>query len=212
MTPPPNTIVCGDLKMSRVWAMPTSETFQCPPIRDFVRRWVKGARVIVDPFARNCPLADPWTNDLNPKTRAKYHLDVLAFLLMLRDQGLSPDVVIYDPPYSPRQVKECYNGIGIATIGARGALRTAAWKEERDVIHSISRPGAVCLSFGWNSCGMGTGRGWRQEEILLVCHSSGHSDTICMAERRIRKARGLPLVVDDATAARELPLFEEKVP
>ncbi len=31
-----------------------------------------------------------------------------------------------------------------------------------------------------------------------------------MAERRIARARGTPIEVDDATAAKELPLFEER--
>jgi hypothetical protein len=54
-------------------------------------------------------------------------------------------------------------------------------KECRDLMRQIAKPGAVCLSFGWNTVGMG--KGWSIKEILLVCHGGAHNDTICMAEQ-----------------------------
>lgn len=46
----------GDIQrttFSRVWAMPSRDTFSVPPIGDFVRRYLSVAEVPVDPFARN---------------------------------------------------------------------------------------------------------------------------------------------------------------
>ena len=61
------------MKMSRVWAMPSGDTFSIPPIGDFVQRYLDVANVSIDPFARNTNLATH-TNDLNPDTTAAYHL------------------------------------------------------------------------------------------------------------------------------------------
>jgi hypothetical protein len=70
----------------------------------------------------------------------------------------------------------------IASGAKHGA--TSSWREEKDVINDITRPGSVFLHFGWTTHGMGKKRGWRIHELRLVCHGPGSSDTICMAEIR----------------------------
>jgi hypothetical protein len=54
----------------------------------------------------------------------------------------------------------------------------------RDAAHDILRPGGIVLSFGWNSTGMGVGRGYEMFDMLIVCHGGAHNDTICIAERK----------------------------
>lgn len=161
--------------------MPNSDTFSIPPILGFVHHYLLKSKVSVDPFARNTGLATH-TNDLNPNTAAKHHLEAEDFLALLIHQKITADLFIIDPPYSPRQVKECYNGIGrkMATEDAWGG---AMKKRRRELIYQIATPDAVVLTFGWNTNGMG--KGWEIVEILLVAHGSDHNDTICMAERRI---------------------------
>jgi len=161
--------------------MPDSATFQIPPIRDFVKRYCNGG-IVVDPFARNSRVGTI-TNDLNPATSADFHLDAEEFLKSLADYGVKADVILIDPPYSPRQVKECYDKIGIpmqqheALLGyTRGRLR--------DQIARLLGPDGIVLWFGWNTTGMGNKFGFEIVEILLVCHGSDHNDTICFAERR----------------------------
>jgi len=168
--------------MNRVWDMPNSNTFEIPSIRDFVRKYLRDSTVSVDPFARNCGWAT-YTNDLNPDTSAQYHMDALDFLKKIREDGIVSDLVLFDPPYSPRQIKECYDQVGIK-MGALDAMRTN-WMPERDTIRDIVPTGGIVLSFGWNSMGMGINRNFDIDEILLVCHGVGHSDTICMAERKV---------------------------
>ena len=46
------------------------------------------------------------TNDLDLTYDTTYHLDALEFLQMFSNDSI--DMVLYDPPYSPRQVSECY--------------------------------------------------------------------------------------------------------
>ncbi len=171
------------MKLSRTWAMPTGDTFDCKPIGQFVNRWIKYAKISIDPFARNKNIAT-YTNDLNPETKAEYHLDALDFLLKMENDGVRPDFVIFDPPYSPRQIKELYDGIGIK-MQQHDSWKTNGWTKERDVVNRITPSNSICLTFGWNSTGMGKKRGWEIKEIMLVCHGGGHNDTICMAEQKM---------------------------
>lgn len=169
--------------MSRVWAMPNCDTFSIAPIRSFVGRYVRG--VIVDPFARNSRIATH-TNDLNPETTATFHMEALDFLRHLKAEGILCDVLLFDPPYSVRQVSECYAQVGHKTVMAD--TQCNVWTEWKRAIAEICAPGATVLSFGWNTVGMGKKHGFRIEEILLVCHGGIHNDTICVAER---KGKGL---------------------
>lgn len=164
------------MKFSRQWAMPSADTFDVPPIGDFVRRYLRG--VTVDPFARNKRWATH-TNDLNPATEAEHHMDAEAFLNMLADQGIVADVVILDPPYSPRQISECYAAAGLKA-GMADTQNASLYSRVRRAARRLCRPGSVVLSLGWNSAGMG--RGFRMDEILLVAHGGAHNDTICVAE------------------------------
>ncbi len=164
-------------KFSREWAMPSADTFSVRPIRDFVRKYLKG--VSVDPFARNSGLAT-YTNDMNPNTTAQYHMDAVEFLDMLAEKGIKADVVILDPPYSPRQISECYTESG-KKAGMIDTQSSVLYKKCRSSVRKICKQGSVVLSFGWNSCGMGPG--WEAEEIMLVAHGGAHNDTICLAER-----------------------------
>lgn len=164
------------MKFSRQWAMPSADTFDVPPIADFVHRYLRG--VSVDPFARNKRWATH-TNDLNPATEAEHHMDAEAFLHMLADQGVVADVVILDPPYSPRQISECYAAAGIKA-GMADTQNSALYARVRRAARRLCRPGTIVLSFGWNSAGMG--KGFRMDEILLVAHGGAHNDTICVAE------------------------------
>lgn len=161
--------------------MPTADTFDCPPIGDFVRRHLRG--VSVDPFARNNQLAT-YTNDLNPDTAAEDHMDAEEFLLMLAKRGLKADTILLDPPYSPRQISECYSAAGLKA-GMKDTQNAALYARVRRAARALCKPGTVVLSFGWNSAGMG--QGFEREEILLVAHGGAHNDTICLAERMVEQ-------------------------
>lgn len=87
--------------MRRAWAMPNSSTFDIAPIGSFVRRYLSASKVSVDPYARNKRWAT-YTNDLDPTTKAEYHLEALDFLQYLIDERVQADLIIIDPPYSPR--------------------------------------------------------------------------------------------------------------
>ena len=171
------------MKMSREWAMPTHETFTCPPIKHFVERWLDGAKIVVDPFARDSKYGTI-TNDLNHDTSAQYHLTALEFLARMRQDGVKADVVIFDPPYSLRQIKECYDSIGRGLT--MDETQNGGWAAEKEIISDLLKIDGVFLNFGWSTNGLGKNRESSIEEILLVAHGRAHNDTICMAERKIQ--------------------------
>lgn len=165
--------------------MPSADTFDCKPIGALVRKYLRG--VSVDPFARNKRWAT-YTNDLNPRTAAEFHMDAIDFLSMLANRGIDADTVIFDPPYSPRQIAECYAAAGI-TAGMADTQSARFKRLVRDAIRKIVKPSGVVLSFGWNSVGMGPG--FSAEEMLIVCHGGDHNDTICLAERCVEQQQEL---------------------
>jgi hypothetical protein len=170
------------MAMSRVWAMPNADTFSVEPIHNFVWKYLHQAKVSVDPFARNKKWAT-YTNDMNPNTEAQSHMEAADFFAQLDTKGAKADLVLLDPPYSPRQTKECYESFGMK-MQTEDAWGGQKWRKWRNAMLPILTNDAVVLSFGWNTSGMGKARGFEIEEILLVCHGSDHNDTICMAERR----------------------------
>ena len=162
--------------------MPNSDTFDVKPIGDFVKRYLANSKVSIDPFARNKKWAT-YTNDLNPATSADYHLDAEEFLNILAKQSVTADLIIFDPPYSPRQISECYKSIGLE-VGSKETQNAALYARVRNALIQCCKKDTVVLSFGWNSSGMGKKHGFEIEEIMLCCNGGGHNDTICMAEKR----------------------------
>lgn len=181
----------GCASFSRVWAMPSVDTFSVPPIGEFVRRYLAASKVSIDPFARNKAWATH-TNDLNPETTAQHHMDAEKFLLYLAAHGVKADLIIFDPPYSPRQISECYKSVGLE-VGMKETQSALLCQRVRDAIVPVCTEEAIVLSFGWNSVGMGKRHGFEQIEIMLCCHGGAHNDTICLAERRSLELQGMLL-------------------
>ena len=165
----------------RVWAMPSANTFDCKPIGELVQHYLRQSTVSIDPFARNKRWAT-YTNDLNPNTLAEYHLDAKDFLELMLENKEEVDLVIFDPPYSASKLKECYESIGLEDWGSD--TRTTGWTKERDLIHQLLIGGGIVVSCGWDSIGMGKGRGYTFLNGLLVCHGACHHDTIVTVEQK----------------------------
>lgn len=163
------------MRMERIWAMPNKWTFAIKPIAQLL--WEElDEGVWVDPFA-GVKSPATITNDLNPERPTDYHMDALAFLKTFADNSV--DGVLYDPPYSQRQVKECYDGI---QGGLKWDGRTTFWSETKNEAARILRPGGKVICFGWNSMGLWAKRGFTMQRILLVPHGGTRNDTICTVE------------------------------
>ena len=170
-----------EIKFSRCFALPNAATFSVRPIGEFVQRYLSNAAISIDPFARNCDWAT-YTNDINPSTSSQSHCDAEAFLVDLATRGIRADLAFFDPPYSPGQVSEHYKA---ANVSMNSDYQNGKfYKRVRGALDRIMRPDGIVLSFGWQSAGMGIGRGYRLIEVMLVAHGGAHYDTICIAEQR----------------------------
>lgn len=168
------------IDFKREWSMPSSKTFSIKPIRELIAKYKKrvGAdAIIIDPFANDSTEATI-TNDLDPECKAEYHLDALDFLNIFPDDAI--DMVLYDPPYSPRQVSECYKRLGKAVN--MQTTQCSYWSKQKAEIARIVRTGGIVISCGWNSGGIGKKHGFEILEILLVPHGGNHNDTIVVVE------------------------------
>jgi len=164
--------------------MPNKWTFTIKPICSLLTQEMASG-LWIDPFAGEHSPATI-TNDLNPNRPAMYHMDALAFLKMFDDCSI--DGVLYDPPYSPRQVKECYEDIGRVNWDGR----TTFWSNSKNEIARIVKPGGKVICFGWNSMGCGMSRGFALKRVLLVPHGGTRNDTICTVETKsIKEGRKL---------------------
>lgn len=161
--------------------MPKSNTFEIEPIRQIISKYVSSENVIVDPFANKNKIATI-TNDINTEFDTTYHMDATDFLKML-DNNMA-DVVLYDPPYSPRQVAECYKSFGKTVNMA--TTQASYWSQQKKEISRIVKSGGYCITCSWNSGGIGQKYGFDIVEILLVAHGGWHNDTIVVVERKLQ--------------------------
>ena len=167
------------MKIERVWAMPSKNTFEIKPIKTLLQEEIDPTKFWVDPFANRNKFASV-TNDLNTEYDTDYHLDALEFLKLFEDESV--DGVLYDPPFSPRQVSECYHNFGREVT--QETTRASFWSNHKREISRIVKPYGKVITFGWNSNGIGLKYGFHIQRILLVPHGSHHNDTICTVEMK----------------------------
>ena len=163
----------------RVWAMPNKNTFKIKPIKELIQRYNKNNIISIDAFANNSKIAKI-TNDIDSSFDTDYHLDALDFFKLFDNESI--DLVLYDPPYSPRQVSESYKKMNISVN--KESTQSSYWSKQKNEINRILKKDGICISFGWNSNGMGINRNFTIIEILLVAHGGNHNDTIVVVERK----------------------------
>ena len=174
-------LVGNGIQMSRVWAMPSHETFTIAPVRKLIERHISAGGEWIDPFCRDsifkarCTL----TNDLNPKFAGTHNMDALDFLKSLPAGAF--DGVLFDPPFSPRQAKEEYSGFGMAEM--LDTSRAFYSKRKREAAR-VLKVGGIAICCAWNSLGLGKKNGMQIEEVLLINHGD-QNDTIVTVCRKI---------------------------
>lgn len=166
------------MNIQKRWAMPSGNTFTIGPIKELVEAEVAKGGVIVDPFANNCKYGTI-TNDLNPEYDTTYHMDALEFLKSLGSN--SADLVLYDPPYSITQAAQLYRDYGKDKLEV-SVSNMRYWKLIKDNIARILKANGRVMCFGWNTNGLGKGRGFEMTDILIVSHGGSKNDTLCTLE------------------------------
>jgi ABC-type Zn uptake system ZnuABC Zn-binding protein ZnuA len=174
-----NTMVIG-----RTWCMPNSKTFKIKPIKELIKsELIEG--IILDPFANDQSIKEIMTekqtyisNDLDTEYSTEYNIDALDFLKLFEDNSV--DMILYDPPFSTRQVSECYKKLG-KTVNMQ-TTSSLYWTHQKKEISRILKTNGKVITFGWNSGGIGKTNGFEIKKILLVPHGGWHNDTICTIE------------------------------
>lgn len=165
------------------WDMPNSNTFDVKSIGDWVDKWMdkNDDGLWVDPFDGKYRGADI-TNDVNEDFDTDFNMRALKFLKKFDENEINGGV-IFDPPYSQRQIKEQYERAGLEVT--QEDTKSNTWSDWRDEVERICDEGAIVLYFGWDSNGIGITRGFDKKELLVVAHGGSHNDTKCLAEKKI---------------------------
>lgn len=182
-----------EILFSRVWAMPNAWTFKIGPIAHLLKRYVpKTGGEWLDPFAgMNSPAQ--FTNDMNPemakfyknakgKYPVRYHYtrEALDFAKLWERKF---NGILFDPPYSFRQISEHYKGLGQKATQMQTSM--AFYEKVKSALCELVVPGGYVISFGWNSNGFGKRRGFKIVEIMMVAHGGSKNDTIVTVEQKI---------------------------
>jgi len=147
-------------------------TFKVKPIREFVEKNCVG--LTLNLFAGKTKLnITEVRNDIDPDAKADYRKDALEFVRDYRGECF--DTILLDPPYSYRKSMELYGG-----------RKASRFKQVKDEIPRILRPGGLVITFGYHSSVMGINRGFEIERIALFSHGGAIHDTIASVEKRIK--------------------------
>jgi hypothetical protein len=166
------------LKIERHWAMPNKWTFLIEPVKKLLSKYEVGKKWI-DPF---CGLHSPaeFRNDLNPNnTHTQHHLEAIDFL-NLKEWDING--ALFDPPYSLTQVSKSYNDIGLKFKSKENP--TGGFPKVRKRLAELLNINQYCISFGWNTCGLGKKNNMEIVEILIISHGGNRNDTLVTVERK----------------------------
>jgi DNA modification methylase len=174
------------MNINRVWEMPNSRTFKIKCIRNIILKYVKNDMIILDPFANEMSIKNSLinskyiSNDLDTDYDCNYNLDAEDFLKTFENKSV--DMLLFDPPYSGRQVSECYKKLE-KTITMHDTNSGFLTKFKKEISRVVKEDGIV-VTCGWNSNGIGKKYGFEIIEILMVAHGSSHNDTIVTIEKK----------------------------
>ena len=149
-----------EIKIERHWCMPSHKTFTIKPFKDLI-------------------VAELGSNYIDPFPYP-FKQDAIDYLKTIPDN--SADHLVFDPPYSQRQLKEKYHSNGISL---EHPMNNSYWSNCRKEISRIVKSTGKVISFGWNSNGIGIKYGFKITRIVLVAHGSQHNDTIATVEVKI---------------------------
>jgi len=145
------------IAFERHWSMPNHQTFKIKAFDKLIKSELGNA--YIDPF--------PYP----------FKQDAIDYLKAIPNR--SENYLVFDPPYSQRQLKEMYASEGLAF---NHPMNNSYWANCRKEISRIIKPGGKVISFGWNTNGIGKKFGFEIKKIVIVAHGSQHNDTMATVE------------------------------
>ena len=146
-----------EIKFERHWYMPSHLTFSIKPFKDLIE--LELGLNYTDPF--------PYP----------FKQDAIDYLKTIPDNSIQN--LVFDPPYSQRQLKEKYHSNGLSFDHPMNA---SYWSKCKLEISRVIKHTGKVISFGWNSGGIGKKYGFNITKIVLVAHGGQHNDTIATVE------------------------------
>lgn len=170
----------GDLV--RVTAPACRWTFQIEPVRALLDFWCPSGQGWIDPFAGHSSRAE-FRNDLDPESATEYHMEAQEFVELMARERRKFRGVLWDPPYSYRQISDCYSALG--KKATMSDTNSSFYSRVRKPLVPLLRPDAVVIYCGWDTIPFAP-----DFEIVAgldICHGGGHrNDTLVTVQRRMR--------------------------
>ena len=146
------------VRIERVFAMPNHKTFEIKPIKELIEQErIAGAYLDLFPYP--------------------YERDALQYLKELPDNSIW--FMLYDPPYSQRQLFEMYKNLGENLQSNANYFKLLDNEIDRVII-----PKGKVIRFGWNSKRISPQ--FEIKRILLVNHGAAHNDTLVTVQTKIQ--------------------------
>lgn len=111
------------------------------------------------------------------------------FAELMKSKQMMFDLILFDPPYSLRQLKEQYENIGHKLQLWQTQNK---WGRARNALSKCVRLGGYVISFGWETSGFSRKRGFQVEEILVI-NQAGHADRydlLVTVEKKVQTSLG----------------------
>ena len=150
---------------------PRKWTFEQPKLKEWIERRCNGK--VLNLFAGKTKLkVDEFRVDASNEFSPNIVSDGYDFV---KNTKMKFDTIILDPPYNLRKSREKYDGKYIGSF-----------TKIKNILKNILNDGGKIITLGYDSVGMGVGRGFEKIDICLICHNGDHNDTICTVETKIQ--------------------------
>ncbi|MFW6025478.1 MAG: hypothetical protein ACOCRX_03980 [Candidatus Woesearchaeota archaeon] len=165
-------MVLDKIKFTYLIQPPKKWTFEQPKLKIWTEKNCEGK--VLNLFSGKTKLnVNEYRVDINPENSPDVVMDAFDFVNFT---NMTFDTIILNPPYNIRKSREKYNGKYIGNL-----------TKIKNKLSRILNENGIIIHYGYDSIGMGAKRGFKKEEICLVCHGGDHNDTICLKERKIVK-------------------------
>lgn len=153
-------------------------TFEDPAIRNWVEARLHGHVLNLCCGQTHLDYDGPvHRNDIDIDRDADTHFD--AVTVGERIDSNTFDTVVVDPPWSSKDDSPDFT----KRRDRYGDEYVDSYAQMKDGVESVLRPGGRCITFGYDSSGLGAGRGAIVEEIALINFTGNHNDAIAVVER-----------------------------
>ena len=158
-------------RIERSWSMPNSDVTRIKPVN----------QLLVEEFGDK-EVFDPFHMPANYIDRNECALDILRV-----QYDNSQEAVLFRPPTTFRQAERYIKAHGMKWDG-----RSSWWSDMKDEVARITVQDGIVISIGWDSNGLGIGRGFQLKRILIVAHGGHWRDTVVTVERQTSDSEYFP--------------------